>query len=114
MEIYVRKHFSDKEDEGKTLKEQVNNEKVADFLTTLKDENFGNEDQRKKMVDIMSSLMNIKDPDARRIFKRVGQFFTKLGDEMLGGNREEPEMELPEEEIIEPNIEKKTTIEEYI
>jgi len=68
--------------------EAVANEKVASLLSTLRDESFGNEDQRKKMIDVMSSLLNVKDPDARSIFKKMGSFFTDLGNEMLGDNIE--------------------------
>ena len=65
------------------IQEQVENKQVKELIGILKVESFGNEDQRKRMLDVLTSLLTIKDKEARKIFKKVGEFFTDLGEEML-------------------------------
>ncbi len=89
MKKYQRKFPKIKEDmydikkSELSLAEEIENKKVVELLSVLKNEKFGNDDQRKRMIDILTSLFTVKDKDARKIFKRVGEFFTDLGEEML-------------------------------
>jgi hypothetical protein len=74
--------------------EAVSNEKVSELIAILRDERFSNEDQRKKMVDIISSLMNFKDADARKFFKALGDACTSIGEDMLQDDEDDsPEYE---------------------
>lgn len=86
----------------KEIKEEVRNEKVAELLSILRDENYANEDQRKKMIDILTSLFNIRDKDARLIFKKLGQALTDIGNEMLTTPDEEEIADEGEIEEVDP------------
>lgn len=62
--------------------------KVDSILKTLRDEDFTNEEQRKKFIDLLSSLHNSKDPRARKAFKHMGQLFTEIGTELINYGQE--------------------------
>lgn len=57
--------------------------KITKFLKVLRDENFGSEEQRKKLIDILTSMHNSADPRARKSFKRIGDLFSEIGDELI-------------------------------
>lgn len=113
-EVVMRKYiFKSKKNK---IKEQVSNEKVAELLDILRSENFGNENQRRKMISILASLFNIADPDARKIFKKLGHALTDIGNEMLDDEKielGEPDeiniKEIPTEENPIIEIKEKTS-----
>lgn len=72
---------SDKEDEEE--KEFIFDKAISKILKTLRDETFSSEEQRKKFLDLISTLHNSKDPRARYTFKRLGQVLSDIGDELL-------------------------------
>ena len=57
--------------------------KVSAYIKVLRDENFGSEDQRKKMLDILTSLHNSSDKRSRLLFKKIGEHLTEIGNEIL-------------------------------
>ena len=75
--------------------EEGNKSKV--LIDILKNENFAKEEQRKKFVDIITSLFNLKDKEARLFFKKLGQACTEIGSEI----NKEPESDSMEEKIEE-------------
>lgn len=75
------------------LIEATSEEKVTELITTLRDNNFGNEESRKMLLDIMSSLINSKDPRARKACKLIGNMFTTAGNDILG-NVEEKDIDV--------------------
>jgi len=76
--------------------EDTNNNGVPDWLDsnitrilkTLRDESFGSENQRKKMIDLFTSLHNSPDKRGRLLFKRVGEYLTEIGDELIKYGRQ--------------------------
>lgn len=56
---------------------------ITNHLKALRDENFGSENQRKKMIDILTSLHNSSDKRGRLTFKRIGEYLTDIGDELI-------------------------------
>lgn len=56
---------------------------ITKALKALRDESYGSEEQRKKMLDIFSTLLTSKDPRARKAFKAVGNMFTDIGNELI-------------------------------
>jgi len=63
--------------------------KTKELLTSLRDENFGNHDQRKKFVHLIVGLSLSPDPIARKAIKRIGDFFTDLANELLSEIKEQ-------------------------
>lgn len=92
----------------KQLQEQIENEKTREIIEILTDENFGSDGQRRKFVDLITSLFNIADKDARKFMRELGKKCTDVGNEMLGDRRnsENEELESPEEETMEIEYEK--------
>lgn len=89
------------------IKEQINNEEVAGLIKVLGDEKFGNEDQRKKFVDILTSLMVMKDKNARSFIKKLGDACTYLAHEMLEDEVEGDDEEMtpiPDEEFMTESL----------
>jgi len=56
---------------------------VTAYLKALRDENFGSENQRKKMIDILTSLHNSSDKRGRLLFKKIGGHLSDIGDEII-------------------------------
>ena len=83
--IYKRRFT---EEERKIPPEVIFDKKVSSILRSLRDSNFTNEEARKKLIDYLSSLHTSKDKRARQTFKRVGQFFTDVGDDLLKYGKE--------------------------
>ena len=77
------------EEEIKDTPEVIFDKKVTSILKTLRDENFRSEEARKKFVDLISSLNNSKDKRARLSFKKIGDFFSEIGDELLKYGKED-------------------------
>ena len=66
-----------------TKREDILEEQEAkDLISILKNENFGNEDQRKKFVDVVTSLLNMKEKEARQFFKKLGDACTDIASDM--------------------------------
>ena len=69
------------------FKEQDNpdwyDDKATDLISYLKDNNFGNEDSRKALLDVLTSLHTMKDKRAKKVFKAIGDLFTDIGDEII-------------------------------
>jgi len=65
--------------------------KINGLIRVLRDESFASEDQRKKMIDILSSLLNSSDKRARLLFKKIGEHLTEIGDEILKYGQEAKE-----------------------
>ena len=84
--MYQRK-FTEEETQDKP--EVVFDKKVTQILKTLRDENFRSEEARKKFIDLITSLNNSKDKRARLSFKKIGDFFTEVGDDLIKYGQEE-------------------------
>jgi len=92
-------------EETEKIEEMVDNEEVAGIIAKLRDESFGNEEQRKKMVDLLTSLMMCKDASARKLFKMVGSALSDIGSSLLGDNESEYENDMGVEEVVvEPEM----------
>lgn len=77
------------EDEIEAKKPEVFiDKKVTQILKSLRDDNFTNELARKKFIDYLSSLHNSSDKRARLTFKKIGQFFTDVGDDLIKHGQE--------------------------
>lgn len=100
MKRYTFKH--DNPTYMEQLEEQVKNEKTKEIISILTDENFGNENQRKKFVDLITSLFNIADSDARRFIRELGKACTNIGNDMLASEEVEEVDEEYEEEDFAP------------
>lgn len=87
-----------KEDE---LMEQVDNEQAIELMGMLRDERFGNEGQRKRFVDIISSLMNLPAKDIGPFFRKLGDACSVIGDEMLNLDSD---IEIEDNEYSDENI----------
>jgi hypothetical protein len=87
MERYIKKQFKRyQEKEEKEEKDEYEiDPKVKDIIETLRDNNFGNEDTRKHLLHLLTSLHNTKDKVARKVFKAIGNLFTEIGDDLLKG-----------------------------
>lgn len=116
----IKKFLKLKKIKEKTkLKEEVENEDVAEILKVLRDESFGNDEQRKKLISLLTSLFAIKDKSSRLIFKKLGMALTNIGDEMLDDNEvneyypsvEENEMGMENE--YEPDMEGMDMMDDY-
>lgn len=84
MERYKRKF-----DEQNT--DYIIDEKVREIISILRDNNYGNEQSRKELLSLLTQLHNSKDRTARKAFKKIGDLFTDIGDELIGevGNKDE-------------------------
>lgn len=85
MKRYVSKF---KEQDKDSDKEERFDKKVDNIIKSLRDNDFGNEEARKHMLDLLSSLHNNKDPRARKAFRYIGDLFTEIGDELIKYGRE--------------------------
>lgn len=79
--------------ESKKIQEAVDNEEVAEIIAKLRDSKFSNEDMRKELLNLLTTLMIYKDPNARKVFKMVGNALTEIGDSLLSDNENENEYE---------------------
>ena len=66
------------------MQEEIQNEKTREIIEILTDENFGSEAQRKRFIDLMTSLFNISDNDARKFIRELGKACSSIGGNMLG------------------------------
>lgn len=93
----------------KQMQEEIQNEKTREIIEILTDENFGSESQRKRFIDLMTSLFNISDNDARRFIRELGKACTSIGGNMLGDREAsvddvinaDDELEIEDEEMEE-------------
>lgn len=76
MERY-RKKFFEEDEEYKT------DPKVKKLILFLKNNNFGNEESRKQLLDVLTSLHAIKDKSSRLVFKAIGDLFTDIADDLI-------------------------------
>ena len=76
------------QDEEIIKPEIVLDKRATSIIKTLRDENFKSEEARKKFVDLITSLYNIKDPRSRLAFKKIGDLFTEIGDDLLKYGKE--------------------------
>jgi hypothetical protein len=65
--------------------------KVDSIIKILRDEDFSNEDQRKKFIDLLTSLHSSSDPRARQTFKLLGKHLTNIGNELLNYGKDNGE-----------------------
>ena len=86
------------------LDEAVENEKAGELISVLQNEKFSNSDQRKKFIDIITSIFSIDDKDTRAFIKKLGDACTTIGEEMMAepesdeGGEEEKDKEKPAED----------------
>jgi len=80
METRYKRIFKEEESD---INETPFDTKITKLLKVLRDENFGSEEQRKKLIDILTSMHNSSDPRARKSFKRIGDLFSEIGDELI-------------------------------
>lgn len=85
MKRYIKKF---KEQDKDLDKEERFDKKVDNIIKALRDNDFGNEEARKHMLDLLSSLHNNKDPRARKAFRYIGDLFTEIGDELIKYGKE--------------------------
>jgi len=81
MNRYIR-YYSEDEDDKDTTPDWLD-DKVTELLGVLRDNDYGNEESRKSMIDIFTSLHNSKDKRSRKAFKAIGDLFTSIGDELI-------------------------------
>jgi len=81
--IRYKSIFSEQEDESEEYKIDS---KVKKIIQTLRDNNYGNEDSRKELLHLLTSLHNTKDKTARKIFRAIGDLFTEIGDGLIKGD----------------------------
>lgn len=80
MERYTKRF---KEDDSANETPEWFDNKVTGLIKTLRDENFGSEDQRKKMLDILTSLHSSTDKRGRLVFKKIGEYLTDIGTDLV-------------------------------
>jgi hypothetical protein len=85
--MYTR-YFKEQESD---VNESPFDHKITKLLKVLRDQSFGSEEQRKKLIDILTSMHNSSDPRARKAFKRIGDLFTEIGDELINLAKENEE-----------------------
>lgn len=83
------------------IKEKIDNSEVAELVRILKDENFGNESQRKKMAQILMTLISIGGREVGTFFRELGKAMTNIGSEMLEDEGDVLEDMTEPEEVIE-------------
>ena len=76
MEQYNR-YFKEKEEDDSV------DERVTEILEFLRDKSFGNESARKELLDYLTTLHNSSDKRGRMEFKRIGELFSEIGDELI-------------------------------
>lgn len=80
----------------KKLKEQeiISNidDKITEILEILRDEKFSNLKKRHDFAILITQLAVSKDSRARKTIKKLGDFLTKLGNELLGTELEDKEL----------------------
>lgn len=86
----------------KKIKEEVSNDEAKEIITILRDESFGNENQRKRLLNLLTSLFDISHKDARTFFKKLGNAMTSIGSEMI--NDEIPEEDYADEDSIKDEV----------
>jgi hypothetical protein len=79
------------------LKEEDVADKTRTVIEILQKEKFGNEGQRRKFIDLITSLFGINDKDSRKFIKMLGDAATGVANKMLVAD--EPEEEV--EEVVE-------------
>ena len=97
------------------IKLLLEQESVNDLITKLRDTKFSNEQTRKDFTNIIVQLASIPDKNARMVIKKIGDYMTELGTEILNDSSElddSHDVEYNEPYIV--NMDKKAeTIEEY-
>lgn len=88
---------------------QESEDDVLNIIKKLRDESFGNEEQRKRLIDLLSTLMTVKDSSARKLFKMIGNALTDIGNSLID-NYEEPDEFEDEEDHDEYEEENNETI----
>lgn len=76
MKQYNR-YFKEKEEDDSV------DERVTEILEFLRDKSFGNESARKELLDYLTTLHNSSDKRGRMAFKRIGELFSEIGDELI-------------------------------
>lgn len=87
------------------IKEKVENGDLAELIAVLRDGRFSNEEMRKKMIDILTSIYAMGGREVGQFFKKLGDKMTDLGDEMLDDIDSDEEIEMENDDIeveIEP------------
>lgn len=59
-------------------------DKITEILTSLRDNTYRNSESRKELAHLIVRLCLSKDPRARVAARKIGDFFTQLGQELLG------------------------------
>ena len=59
----------------------------ASILEILRDSTFSNKDSRAEFASLIVQLALSTDPRARKAIKKLGNYFTELGHELLGTNQ---------------------------
>lgn len=67
MNRYIKKYVEQTEDEGP-------NERVVELINQIRDENWTNEEQRKKLVPIISEIALHTDKEARAFIRELGKW----------------------------------------
>jgi hypothetical protein len=70
--------------------------RVTDVLKFLRDKSFGNESSRKELLDYLTTLHNSSDKRGRLAFKKIGELFTEIGDELILFGKMDESTELKE------------------
>ena len=80
---------------NKNLRPMIEQESVEDLIKQLRDTRFSNEQTRKDFISIIAKLASAPDKTARSVIKKIGDYMTDLGTEIL--NNSSSSVENPEE-----------------
>ena len=65
------------------LQPMMEQESVNDLIKQLRDTKFSNEQTRKDFISIIAKLASAPDKNARMVIKKIGDYMTDLGTEIL-------------------------------
>lgn len=77
--------------------------RVSAILKTLRDQDYGNSEQRQLFVHLIAGLVSSKDPRGRKVIKKLGDLLTSLADEVL--KTEQPikyKLAVKKEKVLKP------------
>jgi hypothetical protein len=87
---------------NKELQPMMEQESVEDLIKQLRDTRFSNEQTRKDFIGIIAKLASTPDKTARMVIKKIGDYMTDLGTEIIHNSSSSmPEPEENEVHIID-------------
>ncbi len=84
------------------LQPMIEQESVEDLIKQLRDTRFSNEKTRKDFIHIIARLASAPDKSARLVIKKIGDYMSSLGDEIINKSSSTmPDPEVNDAEIID-------------